>query len=50
MGSPQEMADALRGFAREGIEEVQCGIIPGTTEGITAFAKVIRLLDSDQYV
>jgi len=48
MGSPEEMANALRQFAREGIEEVQCGIIPGTTDGITAFAEVIRLLDGDQ--
>jgi hypothetical protein len=48
MGSPQEMANALRQFAREGIEEVQCGIIPGTTDGITAFAEVIGLLDNEQ--
>ena len=44
-GSPEVMAEELRRFAREGIEEVQCGIVPGTPAGVAAFGEVIGLLE-----
>jgi alkanesulfonate monooxygenase SsuD/methylene tetrahydromethanopterin reductase-like flavin-dependent oxidoreductase (luciferase family) len=44
-GSPEEMAETLRGYAREGIGHVQLVIDPITLGSITAFAPVLELLD-----
>jgi probable F420-dependent oxidoreductase len=44
-GSPAEMAEALRGFAREGIAHVQLVLDPITTDAIRAVAPVLRELD-----
>jgi alkanesulfonate monooxygenase SsuD/methylene tetrahydromethanopterin reductase-like flavin-dependent oxidoreductase (luciferase family) len=43
-GSPQEMADVLRGHAALGIEQVQVALTMGGPEGVRAFAPVIREL------
>lgn len=44
-GSAEEIADALRGFAREGISHVQIIHAPSTVAGIEAFAPVLEHLD-----
>ena len=44
-GTPDEIADALRGFAREGIDHVQIVHAPNTAEGIAALAPVLAALD-----
>jgi alkanesulfonate monooxygenase SsuD/methylene tetrahydromethanopterin reductase-like flavin-dependent oxidoreductase (luciferase family) len=41
-GSPQEMAEVLRGHAALGIEQVQVALTMGGREGVRAFAPVIR--------
>jgi alkanesulfonate monooxygenase SsuD/methylene tetrahydromethanopterin reductase-like flavin-dependent oxidoreductase (luciferase family) len=43
-GSPEQMAEALARFAEVGIEEVQCGIVPGTVKGVQSFGQVIAHL------
>ncbi len=45
IGPPELMAEALFGFAREGIEHVQVQINPGNLAGIRAMAPVFDLLD-----
>lgn len=44
-GSPAVIADALRGFAREGISHVQIVHVPNTVAGIETFAPVLEQLD-----
>jgi alkanesulfonate monooxygenase SsuD/methylene tetrahydromethanopterin reductase-like flavin-dependent oxidoreductase (luciferase family) len=44
-GTPQELANLLRTFAREGISHVQLWLEPATMAGIDAFAPVLELLD-----
>jgi hypothetical protein len=44
-GSPEVLAETLRGFAREGIEHVQVWLNPMTTRGIAALTPVLELLD-----
>jgi hypothetical protein len=44
-GSPAEMAETLRGFAREGIGHVQLVVDPITLESIQAMAPVLAELD-----
>jgi probable F420-dependent oxidoreductase len=44
-GSPDEMAEELRAYARAGIGHVQLVIDPITRDAIEAFAPVLRLLD-----
>ncbi len=44
-GSPEEIAEALRGFAREGIDHVQIVHAPNTVAGIEGFAPVLEALD-----
>ncbi|MEA2593950.1 MAG: hypothetical protein QOF01_419 [Thermomicrobiales bacterium] len=46
-GTPDELAEALRAFARSGISHVQILLDPNTVEGIAAFAPVLQLLDKD---
>ena len=43
-GSPEEIAEILRAFAREGISEVQIELLPRTLAGIAAFAPVLESL------
>jgi hypothetical protein len=38
------MAEVLARFAEVGMEEVQCGIVPGTVKGVSAFGAVIARL------
>ncbi len=44
-GSPEELAEAFRGDAREGVGHVQVVLDPNTLAGIEAFAPVLALLD-----
>ncbi len=44
-GTPDEMADALRGLAREGISHVQILLDPNTAAGIEALAPMLESLD-----
>jgi alkanesulfonate monooxygenase SsuD/methylene tetrahydromethanopterin reductase-like flavin-dependent oxidoreductase (luciferase family) len=44
-GTPEELADLLRGYAREGISHVQVSLDPGTVEGVELFAEVLAILD-----
>jgi hypothetical protein len=39
------MAEALRGFAEEGVTQVQLAFSPGTLESVREFGNVLRLLD-----
>jgi probable F420-dependent oxidoreductase len=45
-GTPDEMAEALRGYAREGIGHVQLVLDPITRGSIEAFAPVLARLDA----
>jgi alkanesulfonate monooxygenase SsuD/methylene tetrahydromethanopterin reductase-like flavin-dependent oxidoreductase (luciferase family) len=45
VGSPEELAAALRAYADEGISHVQLWIEPNTPAGIAAFAPVLERLD-----
>jgi alkanesulfonate monooxygenase SsuD/methylene tetrahydromethanopterin reductase-like flavin-dependent oxidoreductase (luciferase family) len=45
-GTPDEIAEALRAFAREGIDEAQVWLAPNSPATIDAFAAVLELLDS----
>jgi alkanesulfonate monooxygenase SsuD/methylene tetrahydromethanopterin reductase-like flavin-dependent oxidoreductase (luciferase family) len=44
-GSPEEIADTLRAFAREGIAHVQAHVVPMTLAGVERFAPVLDALD-----
>jgi alkanesulfonate monooxygenase SsuD/methylene tetrahydromethanopterin reductase-like flavin-dependent oxidoreductase (luciferase family) len=44
-GEPEEIADILLEFAREGISEIQLDLMPNTLEGIEAFAPILEMLD-----
>lgn len=44
-GSAEVMADALRGFADQGITHVQLAFSPGTLDSVRQFGTVLRLLD-----
>jgi alkanesulfonate monooxygenase SsuD/methylene tetrahydromethanopterin reductase-like flavin-dependent oxidoreductase (luciferase family) len=44
-GSAQELAEAIRGYGREGITHLQAWLHPNTLVGIEAFAPVLALLD-----
>jgi alkanesulfonate monooxygenase SsuD/methylene tetrahydromethanopterin reductase-like flavin-dependent oxidoreductase (luciferase family) len=46
-GSPEEMAEELRAYAREGIGHVQLVLDPISRASIEGFAPVVRLLGSD---
>jgi alkanesulfonate monooxygenase SsuD/methylene tetrahydromethanopterin reductase-like flavin-dependent oxidoreductase (luciferase family) len=43
-GSPQELALALRGFAAEGIDDVQVVLNPNTVASVERFAPVLEML------
>jgi hypothetical protein len=44
-GSPEALAEGLRGYARAGFTHVQLWLEPATIAGIEAFAPVLELLD-----
>jgi probable F420-dependent oxidoreductase len=44
-GTPEELAEALRGYAREGASQVQIWLEPNTAEAVEAFAPVVAMLD-----
>ena len=44
-GTPEEIAEQLRGYTREGISHVQLYILPMTLAGLERFAPVLELLD-----
>ena len=44
-GTPAELAEAFRAFARMGIDEVQVWLAPNSLAEIEAFAPVLDLLD-----
>ena len=45
VGSPAEMAETLRGFAREGVSELQVYLNPTSPAGVEAFGPVLAELD-----
>ena len=44
-GDPETLAEALHGFAREGIDHVQVVLNPNTLASIERFAPVLAMLD-----
>jgi alkanesulfonate monooxygenase SsuD/methylene tetrahydromethanopterin reductase-like flavin-dependent oxidoreductase (luciferase family) len=44
-GSPEDLAAALRGFAREGIDHVQVLLNPNTLASVEQFAPTLAMLD-----
>ena len=44
-GAPDDIAEALQAFAREGIDEVQVWLAPNNPAAIEAFAPVLERLD-----
>jgi alkanesulfonate monooxygenase SsuD/methylene tetrahydromethanopterin reductase-like flavin-dependent oxidoreductase (luciferase family) len=44
-GTPEELADLLRGYAAEGFDGIQVWLDPSTPEGVEEFAKVLVILD-----
>jgi alkanesulfonate monooxygenase SsuD/methylene tetrahydromethanopterin reductase-like flavin-dependent oxidoreductase (luciferase family) len=48
ISSPAEIAEMLRGYAREGLSHVQLWLNPNTIAGIEWFAAVLDLLDHGQ--
>lgn len=44
-GTPEEMAERFRAFAREGVSHVQIWLTPSSRAGVEAFAPVLELLD-----
>lgn len=44
-GSPEEIAEALRGFAREGVDHLQVWLEPFNMKAVEAFAAVLERLD-----
>jgi alkanesulfonate monooxygenase SsuD/methylene tetrahydromethanopterin reductase-like flavin-dependent oxidoreductase (luciferase family) len=46
-GAPEDLAETLRGFAREGIDHVQLVLNPNTRASLEAIAPVLPLLDRD---
>jgi hypothetical protein len=43
-GSPEEIAEALRGFAAAGLTQVQVALSPGTRDSVRTFGKSLALL------
>jgi alkanesulfonate monooxygenase SsuD/methylene tetrahydromethanopterin reductase-like flavin-dependent oxidoreductase (luciferase family) len=44
-GTPEDLAESFRAFAREGIDHLQVWVNPMTSEGIDAIAEVLAILD-----
>lgn len=45
-GSPEQMAEAMRGFAREGIDHVQLVLNPNTLASVERIAPILALLNT----
>ena len=45
VGTPEELAEAFRGFAKEGISHLQLLMNPNTLGGLEALAPALALLD-----
>jgi len=45
-GSPQQIAEALRGFAAAGLAQVQVALSPGTRGSVREFGKALALLEA----
>jgi alkanesulfonate monooxygenase SsuD/methylene tetrahydromethanopterin reductase-like flavin-dependent oxidoreductase (luciferase family) len=43
-GEPEEIAETLRAFANEGINEIQIELMPSTPAGIAAFAPILEMV------
>ena len=43
-GEPEEIAETLRAFAAEGINEIQIELMPSTPAGIEAFAQILEIV------
>jgi hypothetical protein len=46
-GTPEELAEEFRSYAREGIDHMQLYPDPCTVAGIEALAPVLEILDRD---
>ena len=46
--SPEEIAETLRGYAREGLSHVQLWLTPNTVKSLEWFKTVLDLLDHDE--
>lgn len=46
-GAPEEIAEAFRGYAREGISHIQLMLDPNTLKGIESVVPVLELLDRE---
>ena len=44
-GSPQELAEQFRSFAREGIDHLQVWVNPTTPAGVEQLGKTVELLN-----
>jgi alkanesulfonate monooxygenase SsuD/methylene tetrahydromethanopterin reductase-like flavin-dependent oxidoreductase (luciferase family) len=44
-GSPEEVAEGLRAYARAGVSHVQLWLEPGTAQGVESFAPVLEWLE-----
>jgi len=44
-GSPEEIAETFRGYAREGISDIQIMLDPNTVKGIESVVPVLEILD-----
>jgi alkanesulfonate monooxygenase SsuD/methylene tetrahydromethanopterin reductase-like flavin-dependent oxidoreductase (luciferase family) len=49
-GSPRELAEAIRGFAREGVSHLQVVLSDSSEAGLEAVAPALTLLDRDESV
>jgi hypothetical protein len=47
-GTPEELAEAFHGFAREGISHLQLVLSPSTMASLEALAPVLDILDHDE--
>ena len=48
VGSPEEVAEALRGFAEMGIKHLVISVSPGGLAGVEQFGQVLELLDDEE--
>jgi alkanesulfonate monooxygenase SsuD/methylene tetrahydromethanopterin reductase-like flavin-dependent oxidoreductase (luciferase family) len=48
VGSPEEVAEALRGFAEMGIKHLVISVSPGGLAGVEQFGQVLELLDKEE--
>jgi len=46
-GTPEALAEMLRGFARDGICHIQIWFQPNTLASVEAFAPILELLDRE---